>query len=119
MNDRARADGSSLEGRRMGDTAARTKDSEREARAFRRLLRPFRSTGGYGLVLVMIVATYVLAVTLSGRWAATILLFTQMATVWVALRITVTRRGLRLAAHGLFVLTTIRSEEHTSELQSR
>ncbi len=91
----------------MGDTAARTKDSEREARAFRRLLRPFRSTGGYGLVLVMIVATYVLAVTLSGRWAATILLFTQMATVWVALRITVTRRGLRLAANGLFVLTTI------------
>jgi hypothetical protein len=61
----------------------------------------------YGLVLVMIVVTYVLAATLSGRWAATILLFTQIATVWQALRISAGRPGFRLAATGLFILTTI------------
>jgi Ion channel len=61
----------------------------------------------YGLVLVMIVVTYVLAATLSGRWAATILLFTQIATVWQALRISAARPGFRLAATGLFILTAI------------
>src|SRR6266496_1631032 len=62
MNDRAR------------DTATQIEDTERQARALRRLLRSFSSTNSYGLVLLMIVVTYVLAASLSGRWAATILL---------------------------------------------
>jgi hypothetical protein len=89
------------------DRATQIQDREHEARAARRLLRSFGSTGSYGPVLVMIVVTYVLAATLSGRWAATILLFTQIATVWQALRISAARRGLRIAATILFVLTTI------------
>jgi len=40
-------------------------------------------------------------------WPATILLFTQIATVWQALRISVVRRGLRIAATVLFVLSMI------------
>jgi hypothetical protein len=82
-------------------------EREREVRSLRRLLRSFGSTGSYGLVLLMIVATYALAVTLSGRGATTILLFSQMVTVWQALRISVARRGLRFATTGLFILTTI------------
>jgi hypothetical protein len=79
-------------------------ESEREARAVRRLLRSFRSTGSYGLVLVMIVATYVLAVTLSERWGATILVFVQIATVWLALRTSEARRGLLLVADLVFAV---------------
>src|SRR6266508_2982906 len=60
MNDRAR------------DTATQIEDTERQARALRRLLRSFSSTNSYGLVLLMIVVTYVLAASLSGRWAAAI-----------------------------------------------
>ena len=92
---------------RAGETAAQIEDTERQARALRRLLRAFRSTSSYGLVLLMIVVTYVLATSLPDRWAATILLFAQIATVWQALRVSLARRGLRLVATGLFILSTI------------
>ena len=91
----------------LGDTEAQVQEREREARALRRLLRSFGSTGSYGLVLVLIIVTYVLAVTLSGRWGATVLLFAQMATVWLALRTSMARRGYRLVATGLFILAGI------------
>lgn len=90
-----------------GDPATQIEDSERQARALRRLLRSFGSTGSYGLVLVMIIVTYVLAASLSGRSATTILLFTQIATVWQALRVSAARRAVRIAAAGLFALATI------------
>jgi hypothetical protein len=80
---------------------------DRAARAGRRLVRSFRSTDSYGLVLLMIVATYVLATTLSRQWGATVLLTAQIATVWLALRTSRARRGLRLAANGLFVLAAV------------
>jgi hypothetical protein len=90
-----------------GDPATQVEDSERQARGLRRLLRSFGSTGSYGLVLVMIIVTYILAASLSGRSAATILLFTQIATVWQALRVSAARRAVRIAAAGLFALATI------------
>lgn len=92
---------------RAGGSAARLEDSERPARALRRLLRSFGSPRSYGLTLVMIMVTYLLAATLSQPWAPTLLLFTQIATVWQALRISAARRGVRIAASGLFVLSTI------------
>jgi Ion channel len=82
-------------------------DGERAARPLRRLLRSFGSTSSYGLVLVLLSVTYVLAASLSEQWGATILLFAQMATVWLALRTSMVRRGIRLAATGLFVLAGI------------
>jgi hypothetical protein len=82
-------------------------DTEREARALRRLLRSFRSPSSYGLVLVMIIGSYVVAVTLPAQWGQTLLLFVQIATVWLALHTSRARRGLRLVATGLFVLTGI------------
>lgn len=51
----------------MAKLAEQAQAREREARAFRRLMHSFHTTGSYGLVLVMIVATYVLAATLSQR----------------------------------------------------
>ncbi len=95
-----------LEGDEMPERV-RVQDREREARAFRRLRRSFRSTDSYGLVLLMIIATYVLATTLTQQWGATILLLTQIGTVWLALRTSQARRGLRLAANGLFILAAL------------
>jgi hypothetical protein len=91
----------------MPKRAEEVEDSEREARAMRRLLRSFRSSDSYGLVLVMIVVTYVLATTLSQRWGVTILLFVQIATVRLALHTSEARRGVRLAANVLFVLAAV------------
>ena len=87
--------------------ADETMDNDREARALRRLLRSFRSTDSYGLVLLMIVATYVLAVTLSERWGATILVFAQIGTVLLALRTSQARRGLVLVANVLFAVAGV------------
>jgi hypothetical protein len=91
----------------MAKLAEQAQDRERGARAFRRLMHSFHTTGSYGLVLVMIVATYVLAATLSQRWGATVLLFGQMGTVWLTLRRSQARRGVRLGASGLFILAAM------------
>lgn len=82
-------------------------EREREARALRRLLRSFRSADSYGLVLLMIIATYVLAVTLSARWGASIVLFVQIATVRLALHTSQSRRGLLAVANALFVVVAV------------
>ena len=52
----------------------------------------------------MIVATYVLATALTQSWSATIVLVAQIGAVWLALRTSRARRGLRRVAMGLFVL---------------
>jgi hypothetical protein len=80
---------------------------DRAGPALRRLARSFHSADSYGLVLLMIVATYVLAITLSRRLGASALLTAQIATVWLALRTSKARRGVRLAANGLFVLAAV------------
>jgi hypothetical protein len=84
-----------------------TIESDRERRAIRRLLRSFWSADSYGLVLVMIIATYVLAVSISGRGGPAALLVVQIATVWLALHTSKARRGLRMAANVLFVLAAV------------
>ena len=91
----------------MPEVAQRVRDRERAAGPIRRLVRSFWSTDSYGLVLLMIVTTYVLAAMLSQYWAATVVLTVQIATVWLALRTSEARRGVRLAADGLFVLAAV------------
>jgi hypothetical protein len=78
----------------------------------RRLVGLFHSTDSYGLVLLMIVLTYVLATTLSQPWAVTVLLIVQITTVWLALRTARAPRGFRLVANGLFVLTAAAAVAH-------
>jgi Ion channel len=82
-------------------------DREREARAVRRLLHAFRSTDSYGLVLLMIAATYVLATTLTQQWGATLVMVAQILTVWMALRTSQAHRGLRAVATALFAVASV------------
>jgi len=98
-------------------------ERERESRAVRRLLRAFHSTDSYALVLLMIVATYVLATTLSERWGATIILFAQIGTVRLALHTSQARRGLLVAANALFIAAAVGAvanlfAEHDSTFRS-
>ena len=82
-----------------------TSPIDRDAdRAIHRLLRSFSSPNSYGLVIVMIVLTYSLAVWLDHAWGATVVLFVQIATVRLALHASLARRPLRRIADVLFVL---------------
>jgi hypothetical protein len=71
----------------------------------RRLVLPTRH--GYGFLLLLIVATYVLALLPDRRWIVAALLFLQTATVWQALRTSRARPGIRLAAALVFALALI------------
>lgn len=65
-------------------------------------LRDRAARGGYGPVLLLIVVTYVLALTAERRWMVAVLLFVQTGTVWHALRVSKARGGVRLAAAVVF-----------------
>ncbi|MFC7528653.1 potassium channel family protein [Actinoplanes sp. GCM10030250] len=67
--------------------------------------RPAR--GGYGVVLLMIVVTYVLALLAEQRWMIAVLLFVQTLTVWQALRVSQARPGMRIAAALVFALALV------------
>jgi hypothetical protein len=82
-------------------------DPTREARVFRRLRHSFRSPDSYGLVLLLIIATYVIAVSIRARWGASIVVLAQIGTVWLALHTSRARPGLRLAANVLFALSAL------------
>jgi Ion channel len=75
----------------------------RRARATRRLLHGFRSADSYGLVLLMILVTYVIAVNVSNR-GATLLVLVQIVTVRLSLHTARAGRRLRRIADGLFVI---------------
>jgi hypothetical protein len=70
-----------------------------------RFPRPIRY--GYGLVLALIVTTYVLALLADRRWMVSLLLFVQTGTVWQVLRTSRARPGIRLAAAGAFALVLL------------
>ena len=91
----------------MPKPADDAQDREREARAVRRLLRSFRSADSYGPVLLMIIATYALAVTLSAQWGASIVLFVQIATVRLALHTSGARRAILAVANALFAVAAV------------
>jgi hypothetical protein len=82
-------------------------EQEREARSLRRFYRSFRSTDSYGLVLLMIIATYVLAVTLSARWTGSVVLFVQIATVRLSLHTSQARRGLLAVSNVILVIAAV------------
>jgi Ion channel len=72
-----------------------------------RLLRSFVSTDSYGLVLVLIVVTYVLAVSVStGPWTS-IVLYVQIATVWITLRTAQAKAPVRFIAFLLMAYAAV------------
>lgn len=72
----------------------------------RRLLLALVSPNSYGLVLLLIVASYVLAVGAEPSWAAVVLLV-QVATVWFALRTSKASRPVRLTADVVLIAAVV------------
>jgi hypothetical protein len=73
----------------------------------RRLIEAFYSPNSYGLVLLLILLTYVLSVTLTSGRAVSIVVAAQIATIWVVLRASEARRRLRVFAGALAALSAI------------
>ena len=69
-----------------------------ESRWWHRLARSFVSADSYGLVLLLVLVTYVVSVSVTEQRAASIVLAVQLATVWLTLRTSHARRGVRLVA---------------------
>ena len=65
------------------------------------------SADSYGLLILLILATYALAVSTSGTWSASAVLFAQIGTVELALRTSQVRRGMRLTAAAVLVIAGI------------
>lgn len=73
-----------------------------------RLMRSLVSAESYGLVLLLLVVTYALAVSLHEWWAGSVIILFQIVTVWLALRTSHARPLVRritdvLLAIGLLV----------------
>src|SRR5512132_1479676 len=73
----------------------------------RRLLRAFTSRDSYGLVLLLIMVTYALSATMTAPWAVSLVLFVQIATIWVTLQASQARRRLREVASGLLAVSAV------------
>src|SRR4051812_41860308 len=71
-------------------------------RIARRTPRTALSAGSYGLAILLIAATYVLATLPARRWTVPLLLLVQVGTVWYALRTSGVRLGVRRCATVVF-----------------
>jgi hypothetical protein len=78
-----------------------------ESRAWRRLAHSFVSTDSYGLVLLLVVATYVVSVSFTEAQAASIVLVVQLATVWLTLRTSRARPVVRRVADVVLCLGAV------------
>jgi Ion channel len=78
-----------------------------ESRAWRRLGRAFVSTDSYGLVLLLVVVTYVVSVSFTEAQAASIVLVVQLATVWLTLRTSRARPVVRRVADIVLSLAAV------------
>jgi hypothetical protein len=70
-----------------------------------RLLQAFSSPDSYGLVLLLILVTYALSATATATWAVSLVLFVQLATIWVTLQAAQARRRLREVTTAFLVLS--------------
>jgi hypothetical protein len=70
-----------------------------------RLLQAFSSPDSYGLVLLLILITYALSASITAAWAVSLVLFVQVATIWVTLQASKARRHLREVTTALLILS--------------
>jgi hypothetical protein len=91
----------------LPDLAEDSSAARAESRWWRRLGRSLVSADSYGLVLLLVVLTYVVSVSITESWAAPIVLTVQLATVWLALRTSRARRGVRLVADFVLCLAAV------------
>lgn len=73
----------------------------------RRLTAAMVSPDSYGSVFVLLVITYVVSVWLTQPWARSLVLFMQIATVWLALHVSSARRGVRYLASSALALAAV------------
>ena len=78
-----------------------------ESQWWRRLARSFVSTDSYGLVLALVIVTYVVSVSVDESRAASIVLLVQLVTVWLTLRTSQARRITRLIASVVLCLAGV------------
>jgi hypothetical protein len=78
---------------------------QRRRRRSRRLLQVLFSPNSYGLVLLLILVTYVLSASTTARWIVSLVLFVQIATIWVTLRASQANRRLREVT-GVFLVVS-------------
>jgi Ion channel len=71
----------------------------------RRLIQAFSSPDSYGLVLLLILITYALSATITAAWAVSVVLFVQLATIWVTLQAAQARRRLREVTSAVLVVS--------------
>jgi hypothetical protein len=76
-------------------------------RPVRRLAQALVSPDSYGSVLLMILFTYVFSVSVTDRWANSLVITVQIATVWVVLRVSQARRTVRRAASVLLLISAL------------
>jgi hypothetical protein len=83
----------------------RASDARRARR--RRLVQAFYSPDSYGLVVLLILFTYILSVSLQRSWAGSLVVFVQVATVSISLRASDAGLRVRRVTFGLLVLAAI------------
>jgi Ion channel len=91
----------------LPDLAAESATSAAEFRRWRRLARSFVSADSYGLVLLLVTATYVVSVSATETRADSIVLTIQLATVWLILRTSQARRVVRRVADIVLCLAAV------------
>jgi hypothetical protein len=70
-----------------------------------RLLQAFSSPDSYGLVLLLIVVTYMLSAATTAAWAVSLVLFVQITTIWATLQASQARRRLREITTAFLVIS--------------
>jgi Ion channel len=75
--------------------------------AWRRFAHAFVSTDSYGLVLLLVLVTYVVSVSATEARAASIVLVVQLATVWLTLRTSRARPVVRRTADVVLCLAGV------------
>jgi hypothetical protein len=73
----------------------------------RRRRTPIWSTDSYGPLILLIAGTYVIGTTANHRWTVSLMLFTQVGTVWYALRVSRARTSLRAPAAVVLLLSLV------------
>ena len=91
----------------MPDFADHGATADTESQWWRRLARSFVSTDSYGLVLALVIVTYVVSVSVDEARAASIVLVVQLVTVWITLRTSQARPVVRRIADVVLVLAGI------------
>lgn len=77
------------------------------SRPLKRFALAFVSPNSYGMVLGLIVATYVIAVSLTGPRSSPVVVLMQVVTVWFALRTSHARRATRVVADVLLLVAVL------------